>query len=457
MASFISCPLCEEKFKQEKKFFSHCLEQHNVSDVEELYVNTFLAGQRPTCGCGCGTLMKWLGWREGYNSKFVRGHNAIVETCFSNPEKMSEIVAKRIKGYSEGKFSTWNKGLTKETSEKIKQSAEKAQKTLQENYASGQYVSWQTGLTKETNESLRKSSETKKQKLKTGESKVWNQGLTKESKGQLEVLEFVRSLGFEAHSNVRTVIAPKEIDVWIPTRSLGIEYNGLWWHSINYLNKNYHEMKQEAAQKAGVSLFSIYEDEWQCKQTLVKEMIKHRLGLHKTPISARECLVVERDATAFFDKHHLEGAVRASHSVCLVHPETGEIVAAQSLRKPFHKKYNGSLELARSCCHSEFSVPGWLGRLTKACKKYCVSRDIKEMVTYVDNRLGQGFGYYYAGWELKKSSTGPRFWWTDGTQRYNRFKFKADKTKGLTQAEVAQAAGVYEIWGCGNSLLTYAC
>jgi hypothetical protein len=39
-------------------------------------------------------------------------------------------------------------------------------------------------------------------------------------------------------------------------------------------------------------------------------------------------------------------------------------------------------------------------------------------------------------------------------RRYDRFKFRADRSQGLSEADVANKAGVEKIWGCQN--LIYA-
>jgi hypothetical protein len=103
------------------------------------------------------------------------------------------------------------------------------------------------------------------------------------------------------------------------------------------------------------------------------------------------------------------------------------------------------------------SVRGWIGRLTKESLRYSKYNGYQGLMTYVDSRVGNGDGYTSSEtWKLEKESTGPRFWWTDFENRFNRFKYKADKLNGLSQVKVAMNAGVSEIWGCGNYLLISA-
>jgi hypothetical protein len=184
-------------------------------------------------------------------------------------------------------------------------------------------------------------------------------------------------------------------------------------------------------------------------------MIQHRLGIFTEKLDARKLQVVSissHEAKKFFDENHLEGHVVGSKYLALIKPTSKEIVAAISLRKPFHKKYENCLELGRCCAKIGFSVRGWLGKLTSAAKNHAKSLGVNKLITYVDLRVGAGSGYQAAGWHLFEVGKIPRFWWTDYSVRYNRFKFRADSKAGMSQKQVAVAAGVSKIHGMPNSL-----
>lgn len=277
----------------------------------------------------------------------------------------------------------------------------------------------------------------------------------KSSKSQLEILEFVRSLGFEAIDSDRNVIFPKEIDVYVPSRRFGIEYNGLYWHSEKFLSPNGHQVKHDLASTANINLFSVYEDEWRDKRSIVEAMIKHRLGIFDEKINARSCSIVKLDnhqRRSFFDANHLEGDTAAMFAIGLEHE--GKIVAATSFRRPFHRAYSNYVELGRSSVKSGCNVRGWLSKLisSQLLKNQIYTREKKGIVSYVDSRVGAGKAYEFAGFSLLKQSTGLRFWWTDYVNRYNRFKVKADLTNGITQKQAALNVGVVKIYGCSNSL-----
>jgi hypothetical protein len=53
------------------------------------------------------------------------------------------------------------------------------------------------------------------------------------------------------------------------------------------------------------------------------------------------------------------------------------------------------------------------------------------------------------------NSTSNRFWWTDFNSRFNRFKYRADKKREMTEAMVAEEANVFKIWCCANDTYSY--
>lgn len=165
----INCKLCSRIFAQEKKFRQHLSDDHSLDvssdeSYENLYIEHELGGVEKLCKCGCGNRVKFNGWKRGYESDFVRGHNASEQGNFTNEEKIKKNVQKRLIGYKEGKYKVWNDGLTKENDARMKTLAEKTGKTLRRKYDSGELISWQVGLTKETDDRIARSVATRKQK-----------------------------------------------------------------------------------------------------------------------------------------------------------------------------------------------------------------------------------------------------------------------------------------------------
>ena len=276
------------------------------------------------------------------------------------------------------------------------------------------------------------------------------------SLAESEVAEFVRSLGFNIVQNTRKIIPPKEIDIWVPDKKFGIEYHGLFWHSGGKTNdeehtKTIHEDKRRLAAKAGIRLFQMFSDEWRDRKDIVKSMIRQRLGCITNKIGARECNVERiesNEGKAFLDRCHMDGSCRASAYFGL-RSKDGKLVSVMSVRKPIQKKYGDVRELARFATELNTVCPGAASRLLKYIETWAVNEGASGILSYADLRFGDGLVYESAGFK-RVGTTGSQYFYTDGADRLDRFKYRAQS--GKTEKQVAEEANVRPVWGCANAI-----
>ena len=129
------------------------------------------------------------------------------------------------------------------------------------------------------------------------------------SYSETELKEFVSTLNIRYEENDRTILKPKEIDIIFPTKNVGIEYNGLIWHSELFVDDDYHLMKYQMSKQKNYHLIQIFEDEWMNKKEICKSIIRNRLGLNEK-IGARKCAIEEinsQTAAKFFNDNHIQG------------------------------------------------------------------------------------------------------------------------------------------------------
>lgn len=434
------------------------------------------------------------GWSKGLTKENC-------ESLAKGAEKRSRTVKDQ---FASGSRKQWSEGLTKENHAGLAKISEK----LKTGHKSGKLKSWHKGLTKEASPGLQKMSDSIKktfsangharrkrysqdeiacmlQDIKnltmisgyetythyqrknlifrcnlcgTMQERSLISALTDKcniccpyaSKGQMEIANYIRSLGHPVIINDRAAIAPHELDVLVPSVGLAVEFNGLYWHSDRFRERDYHVRKTKACRRSGIRLFHVFEDEWRDKRPIVESMIAHRLGVSRRKVGARECEIVRLDIRrrrAFFDASHIDGDTASSFAYGLVY--RGETVAALSLRKPRQRKYNGMLEVARFATSPHVSVPGALSRLVRH-----LQRDVPNVriMTYVDVRHGSGESYIKAGFKIL-SVTASRYWYTDDVNRYDRLRYRANKEKGLSERQVAEEAGMTKIWGCPNLVM----
>ena len=270
------------------------------------------------------------------------------------------------------------------------------------------------------------------------------------SKGEDEIASFVESLGFDIIRNDREIIYPQELDIYIPSKNLAIEFDGLYWHStLKKSDPNYHLNKTIECEKKGIRLIHIFEDEWVEKREIVEDIIKAALGIYNK-IYARECKVVIVDSKtqeSFLNENHIQGYVKAKYGYGLIHK--GELISLATFSKSRYS--NEDWELIRYVNKKDLSVIGGFSRLLNHFK-----RDHKgSIVTYSDRRLFTA-NTYRSCFEFA-GTTNPDYFYVKNNRRYNRQLFqkknlvkKYPQYSKYTEEQIMRELGYYRIYGCGN-------
>jgi hypothetical protein len=91
----------------------------------------------------------------------------------------------------------------------------------------------------------------------------------------------------------KNILNNKEIDIYFPDQKIGIEYNGLFWHSDRFKSKTYHLDKTTLAESKGVQLLHIFDNEWNKKEDIVMSLIKSKFSIFTYNYDIKECEMKE--------------------------------------------------------------------------------------------------------------------------------------------------------------------
>ena len=227
---------------------------------------------------------------------------------------------------------------------------------------------------------------------------------TGKSHKEKEVADYVISLGIKVKPSDRTILDGKEIDILCSDKKLGIEFDGLRYHSImNGKERNYHLWKTETAESKGYTLLHIFENEWddKKKRKIWKSIIKSKLGILQNKIYARKCIlrnITPQEAKEFFDNNHLSGHVNASNYFGLEYD--GNIVAAISFGKS--RFSNDEIEIYRFACLLDHQVVGAFGKFFSILPK-------ENLVSFADRRIC-GVQTVYDKFFKNKKKLSPCWW-----------------------------------------------
>ena len=237
-----------------------------------------------------------------------------------------------------------------------------------------------------------------------------------------ELRTFIESLGFVTTKD-KDILEGKEIDIYLPEKRVGFEFNGLFWHSEARSNnpKGNHKLKTDLAAIKGVRLIHVYEDDWLTKRKVVENTIKHILGVSNN-IYARKCTVVEQDCMTFIEENHMLGK-SSGVSVSLTLEYKGCIVAAMQFSKSGSRRGNseeGSYELIR------FASLGVVGAASKLFKHFVKTYSPKEVVSYSDNDMFDGKMYEILGFS-KVEDVPPDYKVVEGGKRHHKSGYRKER------------------------------
>jgi hypothetical protein len=276
---------------------------------------------------------------------------------------------------------------------------------------------------------------------------------------EIELNDFIRSLNYDTVTSSRSIISPHQLDLYIPSKNIAIEFDGIYWHSELYKSDDYHINKTNLCEAKNIRLIHIFEDEWKYKKDVVKSRLKNILGVTDNKIYARNCelsIMANTERDVFLNENHLQGSVKSSINICLTHK--GEIVSSMHFNKP--RLGVGSsgehYELSRFCNKIDTSVVGGASKLLKFF--YNTYGQIK-LISYADRRWSEGSIYDTLGFTQTRINK-PNYWYVVNNKRAHRFNFRKSMlrkegfdTTNSTEREIMLSRGIYRIYDCGT--ITY--
>ncbi len=278
------------------------------------------------------------------------------------------------------------------------------------------------------------------------------------STGELELKNWLIEQGFNVKKTNDTLY---EIDIYLPEYKLGIEYNGEYWHSSTYKNKNYHIDKTNHFKEKGIKIIHIWNNEWQTKKEIIKSIILSKLNKYQNCIYARKCEIKMVDKTTkdkFLDQNHLQGKDISKYAVGLYY--NNELVSLMTFGKRHISKVS-QFELIRFCNKLNTKVIGAASRLFKY---FITNFDIEYIKTYADIRFYNNSGFYeklgfkminiskpnYNYFRLSTKNGSLRFLSRISCQKHKLSKllehFDPDKTEEQNMID----NGYCKIYDCGN-------
>lgn len=280
---------------------------------------------------------------------------------------------------------------------------------------------------------------------------------------ETKLLDFINdNYSGEVLSNIRDIITPYELDIYLPELKLAFEFNGLYWHCELYKDNNYHNKKTNMCIENNIQLVHIWEDDWDNKQTIIKSMILNKLKQTSNRIFGRKCQiksVKSKESMVFLTNNHIQGKLGAAIKLGLYYND--ELVSLMTFgkkRKIMNSKSNdGDFELLRFCNKLNTSV---IGGASKLFKHFLKTTNVTNITTYADRSHSNGGLYNILGFEYG-GITRPNYYYVVDNIRKYRYGFRKDilVKEGYdidkSEHEIMLERKIYRIYNSGNYRYNY--
>lgn len=283
---------------------------------------------------------------------------------------------------------------------------------------------------------------------------------TYRSKSEIEIEEFLKSLGIQVNICDKKQLSGIELDIFLPEYNIAIEYNGLYWHSEKQgKHQKYHLNKTIKCLEKNIQLIHIFSDEWLTKKNIIKNRLINLLNKNDKKIYARNCEIIEltkQQKSDYLKLNHLQGNDKSSIYFGLLYK--GEIISVMTfgkLRNVLGNKtnQNDEYELYRYCSNNV------IGGFTKLLKYFIKKYSPKKIITYANKNWSPSdnhcfyskVGFNYVG------ETKPNYSYTKKYDiREHRFNYRKDRLvkmgydKNKTENQIMNELGYDKIWDTGN-------
>lgn len=270
------------------------------------------------------------------------------------------------------------------------------------------------------------------QQLQKHNIKVKNNKITIPEK---TIQDFLISINVEFIENYRDV---QEIDIYIPKYNIGIEVDGVYWHSEKFRSNDYHIVKTKYFADKGITILHFWDFEVIKQLDIVQDIIKSKLGI-TDKIYARKCVVQDvdvKDARDFCNNNHIQGYSNSSIKKGLYFKD--ELVALATFAKPrFDNDHD--LELIRFCSKNGTTVVGGFSKLLSKINSTSI-------MSYANLRFSTGNVYEKNGFKYVRTSKPGFFWYHVNTGEISK------RLSIQRPWQEMQQERVYRVFDCGNNI-----
>ena len=269
-----------------------------------------------------------------------------------------------------------------------------------------------------------------------------------------KIINLLNKYNIKYYIHDRQHIYPLELDLYLPEYNIGIECNGIYWHSDYNIEKYQQRKKLNICKSKNIKLLTFWEDDIINNINKIESILLSICGLNEK-IYARKCIVKEIDSKVsrdFINANHLQGNINASIKLGLFYNnKLIEVMTFGKTRKPLGgKQLDGDYELYRLCSLFGYTIVGGASKLLNYFKNHY---NWNTIISYCQNDISDGNVYEKIGFTFSKDCGLSYCYYDKQGNKINRFslrKSNVDDNSGRTADEIVKSLGYLKCWNSGN-------
>ena len=202
--------------------------------------------------CICGKNLKFKSYKEGYlkycsNSCKSKNQIRTKEQYEQMKVSFQKTMMEKYGVINPGQLETTKKSLASKSKEFWNKRNEKSKQTFLQNYG--------VDNPNKCKDIIEKRKQTNLERYGNAFGKPCKTNISKNEK---EIFMFLSNLGIDV-IHTRSVIAPLELDIYLPKYNIAIEYNGDYWHALHRVD---HSIKRKKCEEKNIKLIQIREKDY---------------------------------------------------------------------------------------------------------------------------------------------------------------------------------------------------
>lgn len=244
--------------------------------------------------------------------------------------------------------------------------------------------------------------------------------------------------GEDITPTARSVVKNRELDMYVPDRHIAIEANGVYWHTEKFgKTEHYHANKAEACADQGITLITIWEDDWKTRRPAAEAYLLAQFQ-DRDPGTLHLDGITLDEANAYLAGKTLEAPVAQNTSkafpLVAVGAREGEKLVAIIV---YRKTTERALRIERYA--ADGASPRYLDAFTTYLEAMVTGYD---HILYDDNAERSQRVTFQANGFAVRNKLNPRYTLVKGSTRYT------------PDAPEVNDGGEYEkAWDCGGAVL----